>query len=164
MHVKVWEALLCCNLRWWIQKKISRQQQTTRKGFSLKCWVSTKALDWEEPFRSPLAAPKQAWIFWAQGHHCVAARASLSEKNQRQPRNKCHFFHFLFLLFPDPVALLTCPPDLITGCERRSSVWIWFPKGKMTYFSQGERLLPEAQRVCVAGKPQWPAVSARASN
>ena len=119
-----------------MQKRSLGSNGPPGKCFNLQCWVNTKALDWEELFWSQLAGSEQVRIFWAQGHHCTAARASLSEKHQHQPRNKCHFFPFLFLLFPEPLALLTCPPDLITGCKRSSSVWIWFPKGKMTYFSQ----------------------------
>lgn len=121
-----------------MQKRSLGSDGPPGKCFNLQCWVNTKALDWEEPLWSQLAGSEQARIFWAQGHHCTAARASLSEKHQHQPRNKCHFFPFLFLLFPDPLALLTWPPDLITGCERSSSVWIWFPKGKMTYFRRWE--------------------------
>lgn len=153
LHVNIWGALLCYNLRWWMQKRSLGSNGPPGRCFNLQCWVNTKALDWEEPFWSQLAGPEQARIFWAQGHCCMAARASLSEKHQHQPRNKCHFFPFLFLLFPDPLAQLTCPPDLITGCERRSSVWLLFPKGKMTYFSQWETRFQKGRVTAWQGRP-----------
>lgn len=141
MHVAGWEVR--CIIIWHgeLGRSSLGQQQTSRKVFRPGVPSDSQALGGEEPSGSQLAAR----VFWAQGLYCVAARASLLDRHQGRPRNKCHFFHFLFLLFPDLVALLTCPPDLITAWERRARVWIWFPKEKMTYFSRWEIRTPKGR-------------------
>lgn len=153
MHSQGWTTLL---LRIWggeVGKYLLGQPQTTSKGLQFQ-GLSEPDSPWSaRTVLEPTGGSWEARVFHSQGLYCVAARTFLSEKHQRHPRNRCHFFHMSFCLSPDPVALVTCTPDLITGLQRWASVWIQLPKGKSDLLQLWVLCFQKGRGTVRAGKP-----------
>lgn len=106
-----------------------------------------------------LAGSEQVRIFWAQGHHCTAARASLSEKRQHQPEtNATSSPSFFFSLSP-----FTGTADLPARFNYRLQEVLVFgfgsPKEKWLTLADGAAL-PEGQKgLHGKGSSLWAAAS-----